>query len=229
MSTQENIESIHTTEAKAAVIATSATVLPFGGNTAMKEICKVGNNAMLMGAWGRDVGTMERKLMLVAVYPSGEVSPIREYNQSKLTDHKALKDLADLDGIVPSRIEEIYTQVIQKSKELTVQEDSCGKCSLKQAYESLCEYVQEYEEPGKVFMKDGYGNILATYLETVLDKLAVGYTRLELQKNFKAWKLLQVNHGTGHPYTYQINLGGKRGDWFFSFRLPETAREEMAG
>ena len=201
--------------------------LPFGTETTMQKICAVNKDGgpAIVGAWSKDTGTMERRLKLALVYPDGEVSPIREYAQSKLVNAKALKDLADLDGIGTELIESIYKVVMEKKDELSVQADGNGKCSLRQAYAELCEYVSSYEEPGRVFVRDGYGNILATYLPGVLDKLDLGYTRLELQKNFKAWGLIRVNNGTKHPYSYKINTGSAN-DWFFSFKIP--AESEVA-
>lgn len=189
-------------------------------NTQMKEIYSFKNGPTIVGAWGKDVGTMERRLQLALFYPSGELTPIKEYPQSKLKDSKALMDLADLDGIEPDMIASIHASIKAKVSELAVQQDSSGKCSLCQAYQELCSYVEEYEEPGKVFIKDGYGNIHASYLQTVLDKLELGYTRLELQKNFKVWGLLRTNQGTGHAYSYKINTGSAN-NWYFSFKLYE--------
>lgn len=200
--------------------------LPFDTETTMQKICTVKNGGpTIVGAWSKDTGTMERRLKLALVYPDGEVSPIREYAQSKLVNAKALKDLADLDGIEAELIESIYKVVMDKKNALSVQADGNGKCSLRQAYMELCEYVSNYEEPGRVFIRDGYGNILSTYLQNVLDKLDLGYTRLELQKNFKAWGLIRVNKGTNHPYSYGINTGSAN-NWFFSFKLP--AESEVA-
>ena len=103
---------------------------------------------------------------------------------------------------------------------MKIQADSEGKSSLCEVYRALCEYVGQYEEPGRVFVRGDYGNILASYLQTVLDKLELGYTRLELQKNFKAWGLLRTNQGTGHVYSYKINTGSAN-DWYFSFKVQE--------
>lgn len=189
-------------------------------NSLMQEICTIEKGPTIVGAWGKDTGTMERRLKLAFVYPNGEVSPIREYSQSKLSGAKALNDLADLDGVKPELITSIYLAVREKMETLAVQTDSDGKCSLCETYRALCEYVEQYEEPGRVFIRDGYGNILASYLPTVLDKLELGYTRLELQKNFKAWGLLRTNQGTGHVYSYKINTGSAN-DWYFSFKLQE--------
>lgn len=189
-------------------------------NSLMQEICTIEKGPTIVGAWGKDTGTMERRLKLALVYPNGEVSPIREYSQSKLSGAKALNDLADLDGVKPELITSIYFAVREKMETLAVQTDSDGKCSLCETYRALCEYVEQYEEPGRVFIRDGYGNILASYLPTVLDKLELGYTRLELQKNFKAWGLLRTNQGTGHVYSYKINTGSAN-DWYFSFKLQE--------
>lgn len=191
-----------------------------GANPLMEEIYTIENGPTIIGAWGKDIGTMEKRLKLVLVYPDGGVSPIREYSQGKLTDAKALKDLADLDGVKPELIADIYSAVKKRMETLTVQTDSNGKYPLREAYQALCEYVEQYEEPGRVFIRDGYGNILASYLQTVLDKLELGYTRLELQKNFKAWDVLRTNQGTGHVYAYKINTGSAN-DWYFSFRLEE--------
>lgn len=187
-------------------------------NSLMQEIYTIEKGPTIVGAWGKDAGTMERRLKLAFVYPNGEVSPIKEYSQSKLSNAKALNNLADLDGVKPELIISIYSAVREKMETLAVQTDSDGKCSLCETYRTLCEYVEQYEEPGRVFVRDGYGNILASYLQTVLDKLELGYTRLELQKNFKAWGLLRTNQGTGHVYSYKINTGSAN-DWYFSFKM----------
>lgn len=189
-------------------------------NSLMQEIYTIEKGPTIVGAWGKDAGTMERRLKLAFVYPNGEVSPIKEYSQSKLSNAKALNNLADLDGVKPELIISIYSAVREKMETLAVQTDSDGKCSLCETYRTLCEYVKQYEEPGRVFVRDGYGNILASYLQTVLDKLGLGYTRLELQKNFKAWGLLRTNQGTGHVYSYKINTGSAN-DWYFSFKMQE--------
>ena len=189
-------------------------------NSLMQEIYTIEKGPTIVGAWGKDAGTMERRLKLAFVYPNGEVSPIKEYSQSKLSNAKALNNLADLDGVKPELIISIYSAVREKMETLAVQTDSDGKCSLCETYRTLCEYVEQYEEPGRVFVRDGYGNILASYLQTVLDKLGLGYTRLELQKNFKAWGLLRTNQGTGHVYSYKINTGSAN-DWYFSFKMQE--------
>lgn len=189
-------------------------------NSLMQEIYTIKKGPTIVGAWGKDAGTMERRLKLAFVYPNGEVSPIKEYSQSKLSNAKALNNLADLDGVKPELIISIYSAVRKKMETLVVQTDSDGKCSLCETYRTLCEYVEQYEEPGRVFVRDGYGNILASYLQTVLDKLELGYTRLELQKNFKAWGLLRTNQGTGHVYSYKINTGSAN-DWYFSFKMQE--------
>lgn len=192
----------------------------FCANSLMQEIYRTGNGAAIIGAWSRDIGTKECRLKLAIVYPDGEVSPIREYPKSKLTDRKCLNDLANMDGVTAMEIEAIHRAVFEQASQLKIQADSDGKSSLIDVYRALCEYVKQYEEPGRVFIRDGYGNILASYLQTVLDKLELGYTRLELQKNFKAWGLLRTNQGTGHVYSYKINTGSAN-DWYFSFRLQE--------
>lgn len=201
---------------------TACNIVPFGcGETDLREIFVIENGGpTIVGAWSRDIGTMTRRLKLALVYPGGEISPIYEYAQSKLAKADAFKNLADLEGVLPNMVTAIHRAVMKKWDELSIQEDSDGKCSLGQAYQELCDYVQQYEEPGKVFMKDGYGHILSTYLQTVLDKLELGYTRLELQKNFKAWGLLRTSDRARHIYSYAINTGGAT-QWFFSFKLEE--------
>lgn len=186
----------------------------------MEKICTIKNGPIMVGAIGKDIGTMEVRLKLAFMYPDGEVTPIREYLPSKLTSPKAIKDLADLYGVTPELIPRLYTAIKGKMKTLVVQTDCNGKASIRSAYWALCEYVEQYEEPGRVFIRDGYGNILASYFQTVLDKLDLGYTRLELQKNFKAWRLLRTNNGTGHAYAYKINTGIAN-DWYISFKLLE--------
>ena len=186
----------------------------------MHEIYQVPNGPAVVGAWGLDVGTKELKLKLALVYPDGEISPIQVYSKQKLNNGpKALDGLADLFGITTKAVNDIFCAVMKKQRQLAVQEDGSGKCSIVRAYRELCEYVTAYTEPGRVFSQDGYGNILAAYLDTVLDKLELGYSRLEIERNFKAWGLLRVNNGTGHPYTFRIKINGK-GDWFLSFKLP---------
>lgn len=68
---------------------------------------------------------------------------------------KVLKDLTDFYGITAKAVEEIFKAVIQNQNGLSLQTDGSGKCSLLQAYQALCEYVAEYEEPGKVFIREG--------------------------------------------------------------------------
>lgn len=184
----------------------------------MREVCQLENGVVVVGAWGKDVGTMERRLKLAVVYPDGAISPLHEYQKRKLTSPKALSDLADLDGVAPQRVEEIFKAVMEKQRDLCVQTDGSGRCDMAQAYQALCEYVREYEEPGKVFIRDGYGNILATHLQSVIDRLELGLGRLELQKNFKAWGLLQTSERASHVYAYAINTGSAN-NWFFSFKL----------
>lgn len=186
----------------------------------MKELYQVSNGPTVVGAWGLDVGTKEMKLKLALVYPDGEVSPVREYSKQKLySGAKVLKDLTDFYGITAKAVEDIFKAVIQNQNGLSLQTDGSGKCSLSQAYQALCEYVAEYEEPGKVFIREGYGYILATYLDDVIKRLGLGYSRLELQKNFKAWGLLRTSDKTGHVYTVAIKMFGVN-NWYFSFRLP---------
>ena len=127
----------------------------FCDSALMQGIYKIENGPMIIGAWGKDVGTMERRLKLALVYPNWEISPIREYSKSKLSSANVLKDLADLDGVRPEMITDIYTAIMANMNELEVQLDSNGKCSLCEAYQTLCEYVEQYEEPGRVFARDG--------------------------------------------------------------------------
>ncbi len=182
----------------------------------------------VVAAWSKDEGTKERKLMLALAYPDGkgnhDVSPIREYAPSKLTSEKALADLANMDGVDSEDIKGIFEAIQKTMPVLMVERMGEGKCSIRQAYKELSGYVRQYMEPGKVFIDaedKRYGNILAPYLQTVIDKLELGYNRLELQKNFRAWGLLRVNNGTGHSYTYKIGSG-----WYFSFKL---SKEEKGG
>lgn len=186
----------------------------------MAKVYEVAGGPVVFGAWSRDVGTMERRLKLALVYPDGEISPVREYAKQKLTEAKALNDLADLDGIASKMVNEIFEAVMKQHCNLPVQGDRNGQCSIMQAYQALCEYVAEYEEPGRVFVRDDYGNILSSYLECVLKRLELGFTRLELQKNFKAWGLLRTSDKAGHVYAYAIKTGSAN-NWFFSFRLPK--------
>ena len=77
-------------------------------NSLMQEIYTIKKGPTIVGAWGKDAGTMERRLKLAFVYPNGEVSPIKEYSQSKLSNAKALNNLADLDAVKPEQIISIY-------------------------------------------------------------------------------------------------------------------------
>lgn len=200
----------------------SAPSFSFATTSLMRPICILKNGACLMGAWGQDVYTKGRALKLALMCPDGDVSLIYEFPKSKLVNKNALLKMTDLDGIDLSDLEELFTIIMEKKNDLEVQEDSSGKCSLEFAYQSLVEYVERYEMPGTVFIRDGYGNILRSYLPAVLEKLALGYLPLELSRQLKNWGVLRVNRGTGHMYTYKINACG-RNDWYFSFKLPDTS------
>lgn len=177
------------------------------------------NGACIRGVWGKDVCTKGRSLKLVVVYPDGEISRIYTFSKRKLINERALIEMTDLDGISPSDLEDIFKAILEKKDTMKVQEDGSGKCSLECAYQLLANYVEQYEMPGEVFIRDGYGNIRRAYLPTVLEKLGLGYSPLELSKEFSTLELLRSNQGTGHPYSYKINVFG-RNDWYFSFRLP---------
>lgn len=191
---------------------------PFELSSAMQEIYRTKAGVSVVGAWSRDVSTKERKLMISLVYPDGERSPIHEYAPSKITA-KGLSDLGDLDGLSPEIIPELCKMIQQMKDTLPVQNGGSGTCSIMQAYYALCDYVQTYEQPGVVFMSDGYGNILAEQLQSVLDKLGLGYRRLDIEKNFKVWQLLRASDASGHLYAYPIRRGGTL-RWYFSFKLP---------
>ncbi len=199
-------------------IVVQNTTNAFGLDGTMVEICKTKDGVSVVGAWNRDIGTKAVKLVVSLVYSNGECSPIHEYAPSKITV-KGLSDMGDLDGLSPEVIPELYKVLQQKKAELPVYDVGNGKCSLHQAYRALCDYVQTYEQPGVVFVTEGYGNIRASDLQKVLDKLNVGYSRLEIQKNFKMWGLLRTSEAADHVYAYRINRPGMR-DWYFSFRLP---------
>ena len=183
-------------------------------------ICEKPDGPTIVGAWSRDVGTMERKLLLALAYPDGEVSPVHEYAPSTLTTQKGLRDLENMDGVEAGDIGGIYRAIQESWDCLPVRGMGSGKCSIRQAHLALTEYVREYLEPGKVFITNSFGNIRSSYLQTVINKLQLGFTRLELQKNFRAWGLLRVNNGTGHMYSFRINTP-EVSDWFFSFKLAE--------
>lgn len=185
----------------------------------MLELCRTKDSVSIVAAWNRDVCTKEKKLMVSVVYPDGECSPIHEYAPSKITV-KGLSDLGDLDGLSPEMLPKIFEVINQKKANLPVQNGGSGACSMTQVYHKLCHYVLTYEQPGVVFVSDGYGNIHTDHLQSVLDKLAVGHKRLTVQKNFKAWQLLRASDAAGHPYAYKINRGNAKG-WYFSFKLPE--------
>lgn len=193
----------------------------------MREICKTKDGVSIVAAWNRDINTKVKKLMVSVVYQDGECSPIHEYAPSKITV-KGLSDLGDLDGLSPEMVPEIFEIIKRKKANLPMQNSGSGACSMLQVYHKLCDYVLTYEQPGVVFVSDGYGNIHTDSLQSTLDKLAVGHNRLTVQKNFKAWQLLRASDAAGHPYAYKINRGNAKG-WYFSFKLPEqleTAQDE---
>lgn len=182
----------------------------------LTEIYTTEEGVWVVAAWNKDEGTKEKRLILSLLDSKGEFSPFLEYKKSKLGSEKVFQDLLDMDGIGEEDIPKIYKGFREKQATLTEKVGGEGKCSLTEAYLALCEYVTEFMEPGLAFIKDGYGFILASYLPTVLDRLSIGYGKLELQKNFKALNLLQVNNGTMHPYSYKV-----KDKWYFSFRLPK--------
>ena len=53
-------------------------------NSLMQEIYTIKKGPTIVGAWGKDAGTMERRLKLAFVYPNGEVSPRSEEHTSEL-------------------------------------------------------------------------------------------------------------------------------------------------
>ncbi|MFV0239788.1 MAG: hypothetical protein ACK5H4_07075 [Lacrimispora sphenoides] len=201
---------------------------PFKVKSNMHSIYTTDEGVTIAGVWNNDVGTKAQQLNLAVIYQDGEVSPIHEYSKSKLTQPKALADLGNLCGIDIAQLEPIYKQLKKDLKVLPVQNGGSGKISLKQAYLALCEHVDRYAAPGKVFCDQNYGYILASDLQSVLDKLEIGYTRLELEKNFKVWGLLQVSEKADHPYSYMVGKAkaGGHSDWFFSFKLPGTGSKK---
>ena len=192
-------------------------------NTQKQVIYTTKAKVSILAEWSKDEGTKETRLVLILVYPDGEVSPIMEYQKSRLVNEKAFMNLVNMDGVELDEVEKIYKAFLEKKEMLTKYSGGEGKGSLTAAYIALCDYVGNYEEPQKVFVRDNYGFILSSYLSEVLAKLEIGYTRLELQKNFKALGLLQINEGTMHPYSYKV-----RDKWFFSFRLLDADRREEA-
>lgn len=167
----------------------------------------------------KDEGTMECKVVVAAVYPDGEVSRIHEYSPKKLTSYRAMMDLADMADIDgEEEVKTIYKALDVRRKNGTLKTVGIGneKCGIRKAYQALTEYVTRNKQPGLVFIEDGYGNIEYKYLTSVLNDLQLGYTRLELAKNLRAWGLIRWNNGTGHNNTFKI----KR-KWYLSFKLAD--------
>ena len=191
-------------------------------DSGLKSIYHKPGGIDVVAAWSTDKGTMERKLLVSVVLPDGEVSDIHEYAPKKLTSYKSMMDLADMmgiDGVVD--VQKVYEALKEYKDILNTIEMGSGKCSVRQAHRLLTEQVIKYMEPGKVFIQDGYGNIEYTYLPRLLDKLGLGYSRLELAKNFRFWGLIRCNNGTGHLNSFKI-----KSKWYFSFKLADLDSEE---
>jgi len=192
--------------------------------TRMTVLC--GNDRLaVLGALNQDSATKAQTLMMMVVYPDGTVSPLMEYSPSKLTSYKGMMNLMDLQGFTSEKevhaVFRAYAQGLAERRLATVKLGS-EKVSIPQARRALTAYVRRYMEPEKVFIKEDYGYIEASYLPIVLTTLELGYERLELYKNFKLWGLLRTNgEGTGHPYTYKV---GRK--WYMAFLLAEDMGEE---
>lgn len=191
------------------------------------EMTKLFENdrVIILGALDKDDATKLQKFLVVALYPDGTASQVSEYLPSKLTSYKGLMNLLDLQGVngeeTIKAVYEAYKQAMNENSLATVKL-GMEKVSVPKAHHELTSYVQNYMEPGKVFVRDGYGYIEASYLPTVLKRLELGYERLELLRNFKLRNLLRVNgEGAGHPYSYKV---GRK--WYFAFKLAEQASKE---
>lgn len=194
----------------------------------LTEVYAIKKGPIIMAAYEKNTGTMERRLMLTLVYPDEGFSATKEYIPSKLKDYMSMINLVDMCGVDREEIKNIYDAVMKKEKDIVEWEGGSGKCSMWQVYQELCEYVGRYTEPGKVFVKDGYGYICSTYLQTVLDKLELGCSRLSVEKFFKMLDLLRTNaEACHHPYTYAVSQGRKR-VWFFTFKLNISNESEAA-
>ncbi len=106
----------------------------FKANTKMTEIYETKLGAVIMGVWGRDVGTKVLRLKLVVVCPDGESSPTLEFQKSKLTSKKALSCLADIDGVPMNEMESIYKAIVGAGENLEKVEYGPGIGSLKQGF-----------------------------------------------------------------------------------------------
>lgn len=196
-------------------------------NSGLKAIYTKEDGTTVAGAWSKDCGTKGRKLILALAYADGEISPILEYSPSKLLSTsidkapKALNNLGDMAGLTSADVLKVYQAILENKDTLTVQLIGNGKCSINQARRELTEYVVRFMEPEKVFIDGEYGCIKADYLQTVIDKLELGYKPLELKRNFKVWGLIRFSERAGHLYTYKI----KR-NYYFSFKLANLDSEE---
>ncbi len=190
----------------------------------MTAMC--GNDRLaVLGAIDLDGAAKTQKLVLMVIYPDGTASPCVEYAPSKLVSYKGLMNLLDMQGFTnEEEVKSVYKAfATSRSKgTLAVIDLGAEKMSLPQAHRALSAYVKKYMEPEKVFQKEGYGYIEASYVPDVLKRLELGWERLELYKNFKLWGLLRTNGGgTGHPYTYKVGR-----NWYMSFPLAEGSCEE---
>lgn len=223
MNENMNKNTTNTEEVKAVAVST-----PFHSDSKLTHIVTLRDYVHIMGVLSKDVATMERRLRLVLVYESGEVSTFHEYRLSKLSE-KALADLTDMDGICRYDIEDILKAIGQKLNQLNTMTDREKKCSVMQVYRELCKYVSTREQPGEVFVLDGYGHIDYKYLPKVLDKLDCGYERLEVAKAFKTFGLLRTQNGTGHEYAYNVNNRRYLAKgWYFAFKLMNGEDEVAA-
>lgn len=189
------------------------TDLPIRG---LGTICVKPDGTTVLGAMGKDRGTLERRLLLIVVNKDKESSPLQEFLLSRQKD---LNNLRDLDGISSDEdIKAIIACINEHKKQGTLKTIDLGseKPTVQEAYKALVEYVNKYYEPEKVFISEGYGNIASSYLNTVISKLELGYSRLELLKNLKVRELLRCNaDGAAHMYSYKIKKA-----WYCSFLLP---------
>ena len=175
-----------------------------------------------MHSWDRHSAKAYR-LCLVFIYPDG-LSDVKQYRLSKLTSPTALRDLLDMDGMTEGAIKNLYAAIMKHKDTLVTQADNAGKQPLVEVYRELCDYVRTYCEPGRVFVRGEFGYIHSAVLQRVIDRLQLGYARLELEKALKLMGLLVTSENSGHPYSCAVNIKG-RTEWFLAFKLPNTEQE----
>ena len=61
-------------------------------NSLMQEIYTIEKGPTIVGAWGKDAGTMERRLKLAFVYPNGGSKPYQRVLPKQAVKRKGIKE-----------------------------------------------------------------------------------------------------------------------------------------